>query len=140
MISKMTVLIVDDEARNCRLLDAILQAEGYQTLLATSGTQALTLAATESPDVILLDLMMPDMDGFQVLQHLRENSHTRWIPVIITSALDDIVVRHRVISAGVADFISKPINRWELELRLRRLLQDREEPSTERGAEGENGH
>lgn len=129
MTSKIKVLIVDDEARNCRLLDTILQATGYQTLLATSGVQALTLAANEAPDVIVLDLMMPEMDGFQVMQHLKESQQTRWIPVIIATALDDLAIHQRVIAAGAADFISKPINRWELDLRLHRLLQHRQEPA-----------
>jgi len=116
------ILIVDDEASNRRLLEVFLRAESFDVLQAASGAEALALAA-ESPDAVLLDLMMPEMDGFQVLRRLKENPGTRHIPVIIVSALDDLAARQRVLASGADDFIGKPIDRWELSLRLHRLLK-----------------
>lgn len=139
MTTKTKVLIVDDEPRNVRLLEIFLQAEGYEALQATSGAQALTLAAAKLPDVVLLDLMMPDMDGFQVVRRLKEDPSTRSILVIIVSALDGPAARQRVLACGAEDFIGKPVDRWELSLRLRRLLQGRDGASGG-GTEVEHGH
>lgn len=120
--SPMKILIVDDEPRNRRLLEVFLTAEGYKSLHAGSGQEALALAAAERPNLVLLDLMMPDMDGFQMVQHLKESLATRSIPIIIVSALDDLAARQRVLASGADDFVAKPVNRWELSLRLHHLL------------------
>ncbi|STQ91189.1 response regulator [Iodobacter fluviatilis] len=118
----LTILIVDDEPRNRRLLDAFLSADGYTAIHANNGQEALMLSIDMQPSALLLDLMMPDMDGFQVLQKLKDNPATQAIPVIIVSALDDLAARQRVLASGADDFLGKPVDRWELSLRLHRLL------------------
>lgn len=116
------VLIVEDEERNRRLLDVFVSAEGFEPILVSNGEAALRLAATGAPDLVLLDLMMPDMDGFEVIRRLKENPATRDIPVIIVSALDDVASRQRLVACGAEEFICKPVDRWELSMRMRRLL------------------
>lgn len=139
MTRMVKILVVDDESRNRRLLDVFLKAEGFDVLQAATGAEALALVAAELPDAVLLDLMMPDMDGFQVMQRLKELPGTRPIPIIIVSALDDLAARQRVLASGAEDFIGKPVDRWELSVRLRRLLKDDDlaAPATVPGAEEE---
>lgn len=121
-IEHATILIVDDEERNRRLLDVLLRTDGYQTLSASSGRDALVLAASAQPDLILLDLMMPGMDGFEVTHALRNDPVTAAIPIMIVSALDDVATQRRLLASGADEFIRKPVDRWELSLRLSRLL------------------
>lgn len=116
------ILIVDDEPRNRLLLDAIVGSEGHQSLHAASGADALALAGSESPDLVLLDLMMPAMDGFQVVRQLKANAGTRALPILVVSALDDPAVRQRAIASGADDFLRKPVDRWQLLARVRSLL------------------
>lgn len=123
-----TVLIVDDEERNRRLLDVLLRTDGYQTLSAGSGREALALAASARPDLILLDLMMPGMDGFEVTHALRSDPATSGIPIMIVSALDDVATHRRLLASGADEFIRKPVDRWELSLRLSRLLGAKQPP------------
>ena len=85
-----TVLIVDDVPTNVMLVQAILKKEGYRLLTCDSGAKALRLAHNKHPNLILLDIMMPEMDGYEVLQHLKSNPDTNDIPVIIMSALSDM--------------------------------------------------
>ncbi len=118
----ITILAIDDDARNCRLLNALLRADGFEPLFAHSGEEGLAIAKTERPHLILLDLMMPGMDGFQVIKELKENPDTHDIPLLVSSALDDQASLERVLASGAQDFICKPIDRWELSLRLHRLL------------------
>lgn len=117
-----TILIVDNEERNLRLLDVLLRTDGYQTLSASSGEEALALATSAHPDLILLDLMMPGMDGFEVTQALKNTSATAAIPIVIISALDDVATQRRLLASGADEFIRKPVDRWELSLRMSRLL------------------
>ena len=119
------VLIVDDEERNRRLLDVLVRTEGYQTISASNGHEAIALAKSAQPDLILLDLMMPAMDGFDVTSALKNDPATSAIPIIIVSALNDMAVRRRLLASGVDEFINKPVDRWELSLRLSRLLSRR---------------
>lgn len=121
--ARVTILIVDDEERNRKLLDVFLKNNGYDTALAAEGKEALALAARLQPALILLDLMMPDMDGFEVMRRLKEDLATRDIPVVIVSALDDAASRQRILACGADDFICKPVDRWELFLRISKLLQ-----------------
>lgn len=118
----LSILVIDDDARNCRLLSAFLQADGYLVLQANTGMDGIAIARAKQPDVVLLDLMMPGMDGFQVIQELKGDAATRDIPLLVSSALDDQASLQRVLVSGAQDFISKPIDRWELSLRLQRLL------------------
>ncbi|SDC46905.1 PleD family two-component system response regulator [Belnapia rosea] len=117
------ILVVDDIAANLRLLEAKLLNEYYEVALAASGPEALATAARWSPDVILLDVMMPGMDGYEVCRHLKENAATAHMPVVMITALIDPVERVRGLEAGADDFLSKPVDDATLFARLRALLR-----------------
>ncbi len=117
------VLIVDDVPANTRLLEAKLSAEYYQTVSACDGFQALELAQSWQPDLILLDIMMPGMDGFEVCRRLKSNERTLHIPVVIVTALGDSGERVRGLEAGADDFLTKPVEYDTLMARLRSLVR-----------------
>ncbi|MDP2319875.1 MAG: response regulator [Acidobacteriota bacterium] len=117
------VLIVDDERANRQLLEVMLSSAGYQIQMATGGREALAMIDTERPDLILLDVMMPDMDGFQVAAELKSGLATRNIPIILVTARDDRDERIRGLTAGAEDFLTKPVDRAELSMRVRNLLR-----------------
>jgi signal transduction histidine kinase len=117
------VLIVDDERRNAELLKVMLLPEGYALLTATSGEDALAILADQPPDLILLDVMMPGMDGYQVATRIKQNPATNNIPVIMLTALDDRNARMLGLNAGAEDFLTKPVDRAELCVRVRNLLR-----------------
>jgi two-component system cell cycle response regulator len=117
------ILVVDDIAANLRLLEARLNAEYYEVALAASGPEALLLAADWVPDVILLDVMMPGMDGYEVCRRLKLNPVTAAIPVVMVTALVDPAERVRGLEAGADDFLSKPVDHPTLFARLRALLR-----------------
>ena len=117
------VLIVDDERRNRELLEVMLAVEGYQLLAAESGEETLALVARDPPDLILLDVMMPGMDGYQVAGKIKGDLTTRNIPIIMITVLDDRNARMLGLSAGVEDFLTKPVDRAELCVRVRNLLR-----------------
>src|SRR5436305_806447 len=104
------ILVVDDIEANVRLLEAKLQAEYYDVLTAFGGASALALAAAEKPDIILLDVMMPEMDGFEVCRRLKHDPATRHIPVVLVTALDGRRDRLTGLEAGADDFLTKPID------------------------------
>lgn len=118
-----TVLIVDDEERNRRLLEVFMQAEGYRTISTGDGREVVAIASREHPDLILLDMMMPGMDGFDVARALKAEPALRDIPLVVVSSLDDIASRRRVLSAGADEVIHKPVDRWQLSQLVARLLQ-----------------
>ena len=118
-----TILMVDDEARNLELLEALLLPEGYRLLQARSGEEALAVVTAERPDLILLDVMMPRLDGFEVCRRLKANPPTRFIPVVMVTSLRDVEDRIRGIEVGADDFLSKPVNRHELLTRVRASLR-----------------
>jgi len=118
-----TILIVDDEPINCKLLESLLQPEGYLTVTAGSGAQALSLLAKSAPDLILLDVMMPELDGYQVAALLKADPVTSNIPIIMVTALNDRDARIAGLQAGAEEFLSKPVDRAELWLRVRNLLR-----------------
>jgi two-component system cell cycle response regulator len=117
------VLIVDDEPVGRETLEALLLAEGYQLAFAANGPEALAQAAALNPDVILLDVMMPGMDGFEVCRRLRASPAVAEVPVIFVTALDDRDARLRGIEAGADDFVTKPYDRAELRLRVRTITR-----------------
>ncbi len=122
-MSKSTVLIVDDEPAGRETLEALLLKEDYHLGFARNGMEALTQAADLTPDVILLDVMMPAMDGFEVCRRLRSDPNLSEVPVIMVTALDDQDSRMQGIEAGADDFISKPFNRTELRARIRTITR-----------------
>ena len=117
------ILVVDDIDANVRLLEAKLSAEYYQVSTASDGTTALAMAAAELPDVILLDVMMPGMDGFTVCKRLKEDPITRHIPVVLVTALDGRADRIQGLEAGASDFLTKPIDDVMLFARVRSLTR-----------------
>ena len=118
-----TILIVDDEVQNRKLLEALLRPEGYFTFSAADGEEALALIAQRAPDLILLDIMMPGMDGYQVARVLKAGSATSSIPIIMVTAQDDRAARLASLTAGAEDILTKPVDRAELWLRVRNLLR-----------------
>ncbi len=108
------VLIVDDERHNRELLEVMLTREGYQLLTAASGEEALEMVAQELPDLMLVDVMMPGLDGYQLAGQIKRNPATTNIPVIIVTALDDRKARLLGLDAGAEIFLSKPVDRAEL--------------------------
>lgn len=117
------VPIVDDEPVGRETLEALLLAEGYELAFAANGPEALAQAAALNPDVILLDVMMPGMDGFEVCRRLRASPAVAEVPVIFVTALDDRDARLRGIEAGADDFVTKPYDRAELRLRVRTITR-----------------
>ncbi len=118
-----TILIVDDEIRNRRLLEALLRPEGYLSVSVANGEEALAAVAKNPPDLILLDVMMPGMDGYQVARTLKSDPSTSNIPIIMVTAKIDRSERLAGLEAGAEEFLSKPIDRAELWLRVRNLLR-----------------
>jgi DNA-binding response OmpR family regulator len=121
-----TILIVDDEAQNCRLLEALLKSEGYLTTSVATGEEALASIAQHAPDLILLDVLMPGLDGYQVARTLKADSATSNIPIIMVTAMDDRAARMTGLDAGAEEFLTKPFDRAELWLRVRNLLRLKE--------------
>jgi two-component system sensor histidine kinase/response regulator len=117
------VLIVDDEPHNRQLLEVMLATGGYLLQTAASGEEALAIVAQQPPDLILLDVMMPGMDGYEVTAKIKGNPATRNIPVIIITTLDDPHARMLGLNAGAEDFLGKPVDRAELSVRVRNLVR-----------------
>jgi len=117
------VLVVDDIMPNVKLLEAKLSSEYYDVLTATNGLEALEKVATQSPDIVLLDVMMPGMDGFEVCKRIKADPATAHIPVVMVTALTDSSDRIKGLEAGADDFLSKPLNDIALMSRVRSLVR-----------------
>jgi len=119
------ILIVDDNLQNVELLEGHLSAVGYDILKAFDGEEALKMVKDCDPHLILLDVMMPKLDGYQVCSSLKKNEKTRFIPVVMITALKEIEDKIKGIEAGADDFLSKPFNKLELLTRVKSLLRMR---------------
>ncbi len=119
---KPRILCVDDEAVNLKLYDAFLQPQGYEVLHAPSGARALEMVRTQKVDLVLLDVMMPEMNGYDVCRQIKEDPERRAIPVVLITSLQNRKERTKGIEAGAEDFISKPIDQGEVLARIRMLL------------------
>ena len=117
------ILVVDDVPANVKLLEARLSAEYFDVLTASNGAEALEICARSECDIILLDVMMPDMDGFEVCRRLKSNPATHFIPVVIVTALDSPADRVRGLEAGADDFLTKPVSDVVLIARVRSLTR-----------------
>jgi two-component system, cell cycle response regulator len=117
------LLIVDDEPLNIKLLKARLPAEKYETLSASNGQQAIQIANKDLPDLILLDIMMPDLDGFTVCRMLKQNPNTTEIPIILVTALEGLEDKIKGLETGADEFLTKPVNTIELLSRINSLLR-----------------
>jgi len=118
-----TLLIVDDKPQNLRLISDFLAEQGFDLMLTRSGAQALEKIDLETPDLVLLDVTMPEMDGFEVCRRLKDNPRTAALPVIFMTALDDTAHKVEGFRLGAVDYITKPIQREELLARIQHQVQ-----------------
>jgi DNA-binding response OmpR family regulator len=118
-----TILVVDDDLQTVKLISLLLQRKGYRILPATSGAQALAKAETEQPDLIILDVMMPDMNGLEVCRRLRANPRTSAIPILMFTAKTAVGDKIAGFQAGADDYLTKPVHPAELISRVEALLQ-----------------
>jgi len=118
-----TILLVDDDPVAVRLVNLILDREGYETIVASDGSQGLKMAQDEGPDLVLLDLMLPGMNGLDVLRRLRADSRTADLPVIVVSAQAQFTDKHAALDVGANAYVTKPFRRAELLPLIRSLLE-----------------
>ena len=120
MTRRISVLVVDDEPRVLRFVRAELESDGYRVLIASNGRQAIELHESERPALVILDLIMPDLDGFEVLRRIRVSART---PVIVLTARASDVDKIRGLDLGADDYLTKPFNPEELSARMRAVLR-----------------
>ncbi len=123
MAEKVKILVVDDEPMNVKLLEATLIPEGYEVITATNGQECLDALAKDVVDLVLLDVMMPGMDGFEVTKKIRADKELKLLPIVLITALKEVADRVRGIEAGCDDFISKPFDDNEVMARVKTLLK-----------------
>lgn len=119
------LLIADDNERNRELLEAYLADEDYEIAFASDGQQTLDRVAENPPDLILLDIMMPRLSGYEVCEQLKQNAATSQIPILMVTALNKQGDIEKAVAAGCDDFLTKPVNGLELKTRVRSLLRVR---------------
>jgi putative two-component system response regulator len=123
--SMAKILIVDDEERNRKLLEILMTADGHEVTSAVNGQTGMHEAISNAPDLIILDVMMPGMDGFEVARSLKTNPLTQSIPIVVASSLDDSASRKRMMAIKIDAFLVKPIDRWELSRQIAEILDAR---------------
>ncbi|QDT56784.1 Response regulator PleD [Caulifigura coniformis] len=119
------ILIADDNLQNRELLEAYLADEGHEILMAADGRQTVDVATESQPDLILLDIMMPKLSGYEVCEKLKVDERTKNIPILMVTALRDMADIEKAVAAGADDFLSKPVHRIELKTRVKSLLRVR---------------
>ena len=124
-ITQSTVLIVDDNPQNVELLQAFLESLPVRIVTAVDGVDALEKVAEHNPDLILLDVMMPRMSGFQVCKRLKSDAKTKDIQILMVTALNELGDIEQASECGTDDFVSKPVNKVELQTRVKSLLRVR---------------
>ena len=122
MTHKDRVLLVDDQPMNVRIMTDCLEKAGYEVFKAYDGDTALRIARESKPDIILLDIMMPELDGFEVTERLRKDPETSVIPIILVTALGETGYKAKGLKAGADDFLTKPVRLVELLARVRSLI------------------
>jgi len=122
-MQKPRILCVDDEPANLKLLEALLAPRGYEVIKATDGKEALEKLNEQGMDIVLLDVMMPEINGFEVCKKIKEDNRYRHIPVVMITALRSREDRIKGIEAGAEDFISKPFDHGEVLARIKMLLK-----------------
>ena len=122
-LSGSRILLVDDNQQNLELIQAYLESLPVTIVTARDGMEAIESVESEAPDLILLDVMMPRMSGFEVCQKLKSNPETRDIVVVMVTALHEVADYERAVESGTDDFLSKPVNKIELVTRVRSLLR-----------------
>ena len=124
-LSGSRILIADDNEQNRELLDAYLADEDFEIMMAADGQETLEVVEANEPDLILLDIMMPRMSGYEVCEKLKADSEKRKIPVLMVTALNEMGDIEKAVNSGCDDFLTKPVNQLELKTRVRSLLRVR---------------
>ncbi|MDH5383515.1 MAG: response regulator, partial [Candidatus Aminicenantes bacterium] len=122
-IYKRKILIVDDDPTSLKILESMLPSEKYEIIIATNGKEALQAAFDQLPDLVLLDIMMPDMDGFDVTRTIKRDPRTKDTPVILVTALDDPENKVTGLEAGAEELLNKPVHSTELLARVNSMLR-----------------
>lgn len=122
---QMSILVIDDDAMNREVMEAFLSSEDYTVILATNGEQGIALATERFPDAIIVDVRMPGISGYQVCEHLRSQSSTQHIPIMMISGFDAVEDSEYGRSVGANDFLARPFNGVEMLERLKALLDAR---------------
>lgn len=122
-IPASSILLVDDNEHNLELLQAYVEDLGWELRSARDGAEAIAMVRAQQPDIILLDVMMPRMSGYQVCSTLKRDPATRDIPIVMVTALNEVGDAERAVESGADDFLTKPVNRLELITRVKSLVR-----------------